>query len=208
MIISMQGAALDAVALFAARNDTRHYLNGVTFMSTPHWPAVAFASDGSAMAIYRIDDARIGWGLHVIPVSALIGQRFKRHDTVEIEIADYTLTDKSLAREVKIRAGVTVIECQTLDIPNPLTWDALKRYSHISPSGEPAQFAMQYLTICDKAFRLLRPLQARKGINIEVHHNGSDAAIVDVRAPEMFVVLMPFRSDSVPTLPIWLTGEQ
>ena len=177
-MIEIVKKTLDAVALFAARKDTRYYLNGVLFEMTPGCCRVV-ATDGHTLAVATVYDDTIAENKSVIvPIDVIA--RLPKAKTVDFDFS---------ADVVSIRADGVELKTPPIDGRFP-QW---RRIIPATVSGIAAQFAPDYVARVGKAAKLL-------GCKLQphIHHNGGVAPlacpVTFFGRPDFTAILMPLKA--------------
>jgi len=175
-------SALKAIAVLAADNDLRYYLNGVHITASAGETRLA-ATDGHVLGIHRSEQENedITYAEFILPLDVikLLKPASKNIDSVIIDTDGLTGTITAVT-------GAT-INFSAIDGKFP----DIQRVIPHRVSGEIAQFRPALLERFAKAAKLL----GSKNQLIHVAHNGNGAALVHLDVSASFVgVVMPFRS--------------
>lgn len=195
--ISLSKSQLRAVLRFAAKNDVRHYLNGV-LVECHRNVAYLVATNGHFLGICRTERAEddCGTGAVILPREVL--ERIKSGKRLAADVVTLTVEqpDSGASRFTLADAiEATEISGQTIDGSFP-DW---RRVIPDKVSGEAAQYSAEYLALMVKAAADLGYKGAGNGYSIG--QNGLDSAIVEFQCwPHFLAVIMPVR-DEAPTMP-------
>jgi DNA polymerase-3 subunit beta len=175
-------SALKAIAILAADNDIRYYLNGVQITANATETRLA-ATDGHVLGIHRSEqqNENIDFVEFILPLDVikLLKPAYKNIDSVVIDTDGLTGTITAVT-------GAT-INFSAIDGKFP----DIQRVIPHRVSGEVSQFKPALLDRFAKAAKLL----GSKNQLIHVAHNGNSAALVHLDVSASFVgVVMPFRS--------------
>ena len=177
---------LKAVAVAASVEQTRYYLNGVN-VQVADGQAVMIATNGHMMLGAR--HATDGDACACIIPLALI--KSVKLDKKAGDMAEFTFDGKDIA----IRYAGSIYGSGAIDGTFP-NWRAV--VPREPASGDAAQFNPEYIAAFAGAARVAG------GKNITIAHNGNNPALVTWHDDNTFGVLMPIRSDDIPTLaPAW-----
>lgn len=183
---------IKASLLFAAKNDTRHYLNGALFERTANEARIA-ATNGRALVVMR-------WKCEgATPMSVIIPR-----ETLEI-VARWKqpnvnpLTVDITGPDATGRYTVSQGDNAALFTPVEGTFPPYRRVVPETLSGEVAQFDPEYVMAAQKACKLL----VGKSGYVTMRHNGDGAAIADIGHADTCIVVMPMRSDAGVTPHDW-----
>lgn len=195
-----------AIRLFAATTDIRHYLNGVCVDVGP-CGARLIATDGHMLAIAHVpfDGADI-----IVPFQAIIPNEslanVKAKNVNPVTLAMECEKDSTTQRQFTVRGDKVQVSGVTIDGSFP-NW---QRVIPKECSGELAQFNPRYLGIIGKAADILvGTVKSSSGNRFPscpmIHHNGENAAIVNIRH-DFLAVVMPIRSDrkTILDIPSWV----
>lgn len=182
---------IKAALLFAAPDDTRHYLNGVCFDFSKKTAAMV-ATNGHIMIAHSLGSDHGRDGEIRVPRDALDAAVKTKAPEIDVDFDTRTING---------------VEFKPIDGRFP-DW---RRFIPRKPcSGISGQFDAYYVGLCAEAKRLIKREPKRKGhwgeLNPVIAHNGKeDAAIVDFGDPEWVGVIMPMRAGDVPAkLPKWV----
>lgn len=201
---------LRALLTHAGERDVRFYLNGVCLDTTGQEP-VMVATDGCRMLVVRVPRlvSTLPRGCYVIPRALLetVKPVKRRRGTgfLPVTLRVYAATDTDTARAELIGASVASA---------PLVDGRFPDWRRVVPSkltGKPAQYNGDYLADLTTAARLLAGAKRTDTACFPViAHNGDStdrmgAALVSFPStPDAFAVLVPMRTDPVPTVaPHW-----
>lgn len=203
---------LRALLTVAGERDVRFYLNGICLDTTGPAP-VFVATDGCRMLVVRVSLAStLPRGCYVIPRAMLeavkpvkLGRGQGDAPVTLTVLAPVAGTDTGRAELV----GATTASAPLVDGRFP-DW---RRVVPSNLTGKPAQYNMDYLADLGTAARLLAGAKRTEACFPVIAHNGCVSGRTDVhgsalvsfpRTPDAFGVLMPMRTDSVPTVaPHW-----
>ena len=200
---------LRALLTHAGERDVRFYLNGVCLDTTGPEP-VMVATDGCRMLVVRVPlVSTLPRGCYVIPRALLETvkpvKRQRGTGFLPVTLRVYAATDTDTARAELIGASVASA---------PLVDGRFPDWRRVVPSkltGKPAQYNGDYLADLTTAARLLAGAKRTDTACFPViAHNGDStdrmgAALVSFPStPDAFAVLVPMRTDPVPTVaPHW-----
>lgn len=180
---------LGACAAFASKDETRYYLNGVCIEIEPRRTTYV-ATDGHRAIAYRDDlmpdDANNDLvGRFIIPSAHCKPFKLAKDDPATAKIAGDEGTRLTIAH------GFVDVTFNPIDGTFP-DWRAATPLG--TPSGEIAQFNMEYLAAFRKFAKALG-----LGEYPSIAHNGAGPALVWFGAhPEVLGVIMPHRADNYP----------
>lgn len=202
---------LRALLTHAGERDVRFYLNGVCLDTTGPAP-VFVATDGARMLVVRAEPlvSTLPPGCYVIPRAMLEAvkpvklSRGQSNAPVTLTVlAPVAGADTGRAELV----GATTASAPLVDGRFP-DW---RRVVPSKLTGKPCQYNTDYLADFGTVARLLVSAKRGEMVFPTFAHNGEsggsrmDAALVTFpRSPDAFGVLMPMRTDPVPTVaPHW-----
>lgn len=201
--IEIPASYLAVLKLFAAKDDIRHALNGVSVEVGPHETHL-FACDGTRVAGFRVvsEQPDLVEPLKdiVIPIE-MLPQRSEKH-IVQITIGEQIDVgySRSIALQAFLADGATKVGPTTLGKTLEAPGMDIRRVLSSKLSGETAQFNPTFFADFVKAAKLL-------GVNpafITVTHNGDGPALVTLGGREDFVGAMsPIRSHPQTCFPAW-----
>lgn len=190
--LTIPGKYLNALAQFAATKDVRFYLTGVCVEVDRHVSHL-IASDGSMLAAYRhCEEVNISAPVQAtIPMTMLKG--LKQGAQYTLQIGDITHEDGSAyTRTVAIGLAGNIQVGNSLDGRYP-EWR--RAIPHGEVSGEISQFDPDKIARAHKAYRQLNGTKT----SMTIGHNGNAAAVISMRDPNFFAVVMPLRETGVQT---------
>ena len=176
---------LKALALIAAKNDVRFYLNSLCIDTTTPGRLHLVACDGHKALIVgnaKIDGA-IEAGQFLIPIEAITSVKPVRRDPITIDIEP---VDKIIAKYTV--TGKLTGTGRTIDGRFP-DWRRIIPERRVA-QGELAHFNMQYVGDFGRAAELLDFKYPH------IVHNGENAAWVNLGS-DAFGILMPIRGETV-----------
>ena len=184
----IEASTLKALLLFAAKNDTRHYLNTVYFETTVTG-TYAVTTNGFAMAVARIDETqgreKCSVLVHRDNIEAILKINSKHGISVEQLDND----------QVKLRgafAGLTV-PIQEGNYPD---W---RRVTTAPQTGERAYFDPDYLAMVNKAGQIIK----KSKFPYIVQQNGGSVGYCNL-ADKVHAYVMPMRGyGEVVSAPKW-----
>ena len=185
-MIQINRNTLKAVSRFSATKDVRYYLNGVYVQASPSETRLS-ATNGHILAVHTT-----------------------AHDGENVNggFTDLIIPADTVSAILKIKPASKYLETVTLSQDNG-TWKAefagmsvafipidgkFPDYTRVIPrelSGVVGQYQPELLSRCQDALGDLNGKKADRFI--EVKHNGTGAAIVDMGMDNMIVIIMPFR---------------
>ena len=182
---------LHAVALAAATEETRYYLNGVYIEPHPRKTGVILTATNGKILLSAYHDTGFGepFAPVIIPLKLITRVKAVR------KIPDLTMTITSA--EVSILYAGATYAAPPIDGSFP-DW---RRVVPRSCDGTTAQYDSKYLTAITKAKSVLLNANAPALVS----YNGGGPALVDLGTDEAFGVIMPFRDrPERSTLPAWI----
>lgn len=183
---------IKASLLFAAKNDTRHYLNGALFERTATEARIV-ATNGHAMIVMRAVCTDATPVNVIIPRDVLeVVARWKQ-PKVNPPMVGITGPDATG------RYTVSQDDNAALFTPVDRKFPEYRRVVPKTLSGEVAQFHPEYVMAAQKACKLL----VGKSGYVTMRHNGDGAAIADIGHADTCIVVMPMRSDAGVTPHDW-----
>lgn len=196
-MIHFTAAQLKAIALLAAQQDVRYYLNGVLVEATPFETRLV-ATDGRKAGVVRHAvendiDADVSLIVPTSVISLLKASKSDGNKTVSIEIDNSTYT--LCAPFTGLRAGFTPVAGRFPDY---------RRVVPANPSGEFAHFMPQLLIEFVKCGQLLTN---RAFVVPRLEHNGASSARITFDGFDNFIgVLMPydFKKEAKPADTSWI----
>lgn len=182
---------LSAVSRFKAKNDIRHYLNGVKVEAYAN-VAYVVATDGCALCAGKVERAEHwemqGQGETIIPGELVEKIKAKGNNGLPLVLS---VSDSG---EITLTDCGTKTTAQAIDGSFP-DW---RRVIPRNPSGEAANFNPEYLMLCYKASQDL----GKKLGYFDFAQNGQSAALANLR-DDVLAVVMPMRGEPA-TLPEWV----
>jgi DNA polymerase-3 subunit beta len=177
---------LKAVAIAASTEQTRYYLNGVN-LQVANGEATMVATNGHMMLGAR--HATVADACTCIIPMALI--KSIKLDRKTGDLAAFSFDGK----DIVIRYAGSTYGSGAVDGSFP-DWRAV--VPREPASGDAAQFNPDYLAAFAAAARIMGSKEPK------VAHNGLDPALVTWHSDDTFGVLMPLRTNDLPTLaPAW-----
>lgn len=187
-IATIETSTLKALLLFAAKNDTRHWLNGVYF-ETRASGTYAVATNGYCLAVARIDKTQ---GLE--PCSVLV---HRDHIEAILKTNKYSLMiDAMPDNQVKLTGAGGAVTVPVLDGKFP-DW---RRLTVAPQTGERAYFNPDYLALVNKAGQIIR----KQKLPYIVQQNGASVGYCNLD-DKVHVYVMPMRDMYLETIqaPTW-----
>lgn len=182
---------LHAVALAAATEETRYYLNGVHIEPHPRKTGVILTATNGHVLISAYHDTGFGepFAPVIIPLKLITRIKAVR------KIPDLTMT--LTPAEVSILYAGATYAAPPVDGTFP-DW---RRVVPRNCDGTPAQYDSKYLAVMTKAKSLLSDANTPALVS----YNGESPALVDLGTDEAFGVIMPFRTQPErSTPPAWI----
>jgi DNA polymerase-3 subunit beta len=179
-----------ALLVIAPKSDARYYYNGA-LLEVRDDRAWLVATDGHRLLVIRptarIEGNDCREGQWIIPRDLLAGAKVKKGGFLFLSIDQYQGDNNARAR---IITGTGELFAPTIDGMYP-DW---RRVVPAKASGDWAHYDPAYLgdfgTVADL-------LSGARG-NSRIHHNGTDAAPVDLGTDDALGVIMPIRAEQRP----------
>ena len=183
--VTVSHNSLKALALIAAKNDVRHYLNGILIDTTTPGRVHLVSCDGHRALIVGNAkvDGKIEAGQFIVPIEAITSAKPVRKDPITIDIEPVDATVAKYTVTGKLTGTGRTIDGRFPDWRRIIP--ALR-----TGQGELAHFNMQYVGDFGRAAELLDCKYPH------IVHNGENAAWVNLGS-DAFGILMPIRGDTV-----------
>lgn len=198
--ISFSEKAVPVLALFAAKNDIRYYLDGLCVEPAPHGPGcVIVATDGHQMALWYDEDG-VCDKRTILSISKKMIGACEAKDAVKIRLHDGTLSvDGINSAPIFVHPGEPII-----DAKYPIFWRVIPKTEDLV-SGMHGSIAARLMRKIGKAGSLIAkrecaPVAARH-YSAGTDGNGSILSRFEW-AKNFMVITMPVRSDYLHEEPI------
>lgn len=178
-MITIPANDFKGLALFAAIKDTRQYLKGVHVEQRAN-QTLLMATDGAMCAVLRLDVTSDTDVEYLIPNTLLANVKTNKGlVTVDYDGVNVALTQDGATVTAKHGDG---------------TFPDVRRVIPSSVSGELAHFDLHLLARIAKAYTLF---SGRKACTPSlIAHNGTGAALIDMRARDITGVIMPLNPNA------------
>lgn len=204
MKVNINRNALRAIALFAANDDVRYYLNAVCLQVRKD-DVVLVATDGHRIAAYRLDKAKataqeepLLIGDYILPIAVV--KQVKKAGRKDLPFVTVAITEPVIPEGLfAITDGEQTYGGKLVDAKFP-EW---LRVGPRSISGKTAQFNGHYVASFHKAIEILSG--SSSPMVPVIGHNGDSAATVRFSDERFFGMLMPVRASLEPlkSAPAW-----
>ena len=185
-----------ALLVIAPKSDDRYYLNGA-LLEVRDDRAWLVATDGHRMLVIRptarIEGNDCREGQWIIPRDLLAGAKVKKGGFLFLSVDQYQGEKEPYLHcaRARIITGSAEIAAPTMDAKFP-------DWRRVVPGptkliGECAHYDPAYVG----DFGAVAEYLSGKRTSARIHHNGSDAAPVDLGTDEALGVLMPIRADNI-----------
>lgn len=177
MTLSIPTNILKAVSLFASKEETRYYLNGVC-VEAEQDAIRLIATDGHRLFTARIDCENLeSFEAFIIPSDAIKrALTGNKDESVELAIKPYSLASVSFA-------------------PIEGSFPDWRRVAPSEVSGVPSQLNTEYFADFGKAAKFLNGgRKAFAGQGVFIAHNGTAPCVVTFQRDDCIGLLMPMRS--------------
>jgi hypothetical protein len=179
---------IKALLVIAPKTETRYYLCGA-LLEVKDDRAWLVATDGIRMLVIRpearIEGNDVRDGQYIIPRDLLAGAKAKKGGFLMLSIDQY---QGDVAR-ARIITGTSEMAAPTVDAKFP-DW---RRVVPTQASGAWSHYDPAYVG----EFGTVAEYLSGKRTNARIHHNGSDAAPVDLGTDDALGVLMPIGGDTI-----------
>lgn len=150
--LTLEAAQFSAVALFRAKKDIRHYLNGVC-VHTDNTGAYIVGCDGHTLAVHKIDDEPREDCQIIIPEDTVASIAKIKKGTIVIDCGMQTGSyNNEIRRTCQIRTAIAIFAFNEIDGQYP-DW---KRVAKHTQSSEPTFYDPEYLSRVAKAAEIAR----------------------------------------------------
>lgn len=187
--IAINRTALRAIALCAAKDDIRYYLNSVMLEVGPTEYRL-IATDSHRLAVYRQEQSNEFTGQFILPIDVVsrVKGATKRN---QLDVVTVTLTyQNQVSGTFTIADNGTTHHGELIDAKYP-------DYRNVYPkklNGEIAQFNPTYLRDFQKMAEIVRGSDVGA---VSIGYNGKSAALIDIGDADYQCILMPWRTADV-----------
>lgn len=187
MKINMTAAQVGVLLQFAAKNDIRHYLNGVC-IQVDGSKGFAIATDGAILGVFQLHlPAPLEKSEVIIPRDILENAKCTATGTdIVIEICQAKGYDGT--QEVTVQQGAGQWRGQSCPGPYP-------DWCRVIPEKVSGEAANMSGIVQEKLIKAAKIIQGAKNPLVGLGQNGKDASMVDLGDPDFFAVAMPIRLD-------------
>lgn len=198
MELTIKSKIISTLKLFAGQKDIRTYLNGIN-LEIHSDKVILTATDGNILGCYRQECTQdITEPIRNVVIPNDLLKHVKTKGNVTLIISDEV--NGLYERSVTIIYDGLSVTGKSIDMMYP----DFRRVIPNTTSNEIAHFNVDYLVTIGKAYKILND---KKNAWARIEHNGSNAALFNLRSDNFIGVIMPLRDYAFgdkPTRPSWL----